>query len=174
MKAPATATVEPSAGGAKFSYDLNLSRTRIQYSFVTKMDGALAPAISNGTEIMKVWMKKISPDGKTWSADGTIKTGGRSIPSRAGLDWVKQAGAPAIARLAVRYERLARNFLGMIRLRAAACAAVRRKGSHPGFRRSTTGIQAHEETPLQPGAGTVYSYRNAIIGSTAAARRAGR
>jgi hypothetical protein len=103
--------VEPSGGGVKFSYDLNMSGARIQYSFVTKMDGAAVPAISNGAEIMKVWVKKvspyeydsgsvvqgtetrfkgtISPDGKTWTTDGTIKTGGQSIPSHVIFDRVK-------------------------------------------------------------------------------------
>ncbi len=32
----------------------------LQYEFTTKMDGALVPATSQGKEIMKVWVKKIS------------------------------------------------------------------------------------------------------------------
>jgi hypothetical protein len=103
--------VEPSGGGAKFSYDVDLGSRHLQYEFVTKMDGALVPAMSQGKEIMKVWIKKISareyysgttvgnseakfkgiisPDGKTWTTDGTIKTGDNSITSHVVFDKVK-------------------------------------------------------------------------------------
>jgi len=104
-------TVEPSGGGVKFSYDIDLGSQHIQYEFITKMDGVRVPAISHGQEIMKVWVKKISsteydsgssagatetkfkgiisPDGKTWTTDGTIKTGNQSIASHVVFDKVK-------------------------------------------------------------------------------------
>lgn len=104
-------TVEPYGGGVKFSYDIDLGGQHLQYEFVTKMDGAPVPATSQGKEMMKVWVKKISsneydsgsnagttetkfkgiisPDGKTWTTDGTIKTGNNSIPSRVVFDKVK-------------------------------------------------------------------------------------
>jgi hypothetical protein len=104
-------TVEPSGGGVKFSYDIDLGSQQIQYEFTTKMDGVPVPAISHGQEIMKVWVKKISsteydsgssnaasetkfkgtisPDGKTWTTEGTVNTGDKSITSRAVFDKVK-------------------------------------------------------------------------------------
>ena len=104
-------TVEPSGGGVRFSYDIDMGSQHLKYEFVTKMDGALVPATSQGKEIMKVWVKKISaheydsgstagdsktkfkgiisPDGKTWTTDGTIKTGSQTIASHVVFDKVK-------------------------------------------------------------------------------------
>jgi hypothetical protein len=104
-------TVEASGGAVKFSYDIDLGQTHLQYSFVTNMDGKPVPAMSNGHEIMKVWVKKISPyeyqsgssaqgaetqfkgvissDGKVWTTDGTIKSGNGTIPSHVVFDKIK-------------------------------------------------------------------------------------
>ncbi len=104
-------TVEPSGGATKFSYDIAMGKTRIQYSFVTKMDGEPVPAMSNGKEFMKVWVKKISlyeydsgsvvqgtetrfkgkisADGRVWTTDGTIRSGEQTIPSHVVFDRVK-------------------------------------------------------------------------------------
>jgi hypothetical protein len=102
-------TVEPSGGGTKFSYDIDLGGGQhLRYEFVTKMDGTPVRATSRGKEIMKIWVRKIraneydsgssggttetkfkgiiSPDGKTWTTDGVIKTGNNSLPSHVVFD----------------------------------------------------------------------------------------
>jgi hypothetical protein len=103
--------VEPSGGATKFSYDIERSGGKIAYYFVTKLDGAEVPAISNGTEIMKIRVKRIGPyefdssstvqgtetrfktivskDGNVMTTDGTIATQGKSIPSHVVFDRVK-------------------------------------------------------------------------------------
>jgi len=104
-------TVEPASGGTKFSYDIELeSGTPLSYYFITKLDGAEVPAYSSGKEIMKVRVKRvgpnayeassvvpgtttkfratISPDGKSMATDGTIQSGGQTIPSHVVFDRV--------------------------------------------------------------------------------------
>lgn len=103
--------VEPTSGGTKFSYDIELANgVPLSYYYITKLDGAEVPAYSSGKEILKIRVKKvgpnefeatstapgtttkfkttISPDGKCMVTDGTIQSGGRTIPSHVEFDRV--------------------------------------------------------------------------------------
>jgi hypothetical protein len=102
--------VEEVAGGARFTYDIEMGKSKISYFFVTRFDGNPVDAIMNGQPFSRIRMKKVSPyeydmtavdqateqhhkttitsDGKTLATDGTIKTNGKSIPAHVVFDRV--------------------------------------------------------------------------------------
>jgi hypothetical protein len=96
-----TMIVEPTAGGARFSFKLSIKGQPLTYYFITRFDGVPVDAINNGKSFSKITMKKISPreydqisrdgtsdqhfrlrispDGKTLVTEGTSVTDGNSI-----------------------------------------------------------------------------------------------
>ena len=93
--------VEEVSGGARFSFDIVMAKSRISYFYVTKLDGEAVSAIMKKKPFSKVSVKKISPflyetavmdltteqhftstiskDGKILTNQGTGQANGQSI-----------------------------------------------------------------------------------------------
>lgn len=101
--------IELVSGGTKFSYDIELANgAPVSYYYITKLDGAEVPAYSSGKEMLRVRVKKLGPneyeatsaapgtttkfrttislDGQSMVTDGTIQSGGKTIPSHVEFD----------------------------------------------------------------------------------------
>src|SRR6266568_8559706 len=93
--------VEEVSGGARFSFDIVMAKSKLSYSYVTKLDGEAVDAMMKKKPFSKVRVKKISPllyettvtdltteqhftstiskDGKILTNEGTGQANGQAI-----------------------------------------------------------------------------------------------
>ena len=94
--------VEEVAGGARFTFDIVMTKSKLNYYYITKLDGEAVSAIMKKKQFSTVRVKKISPleyettmtdltteqhfttkisaDGATLTNEGTAQANGQTLP----------------------------------------------------------------------------------------------
>ena len=94
--------IEEVAGGTRFTFDIVMTKTKLSYYYITKLDGEAVSAIMKKKQFSTVRVKKISPleyettvtdltteqhftstiskDGRTLTNEGTAQANGQTLP----------------------------------------------------------------------------------------------